>query len=383
MACVQMACVQAVWWHGRFQGNGTAPIPHPPSRQGVRAQPGPPSGWVASPPWARASGWPPRLGQPCRGPTCHRMPPTCRVLATLGARRRGRRPQAATAQAAASSHWTSLDMTPSDAPDLVLVERPEPGLAIVTLNRPQALNALSSALRRQLRRAIDTLNADGQARVLILRGAGRAFCAGLDLKELQQRTQSAAAPAADAGGSPAFLGDAPNVAGSIVGFDGPLIGLVQGAAITGGFELALLCDVLLAAPDARFADTHGRVGILPGSGMSQRLSRRIGIARAKEVSLTGNFIDALTAERWGLVNRVVPHDELLAQGLQLARDMLELPDAMLRGYRQLIDDGFAGSQTAGLALEQARARAWHSAHADGVLAGGGMAALQQRARHTP
>ncbi|WP_157667735.1 enoyl-CoA hydratase [Comamonas serinivorans] len=274
-------------------------------------------------------------------------------------------------------------MTPSDAPDLVLVERPEPGLAIVTLNRPQALNALSSALRRQLRRAIDTLNADGQARVLILRGAGRAFCAGLDLKELQQRTQSAAAPAADAGGSPAFLGDAPNVAGSIVGFDGPLIGLVQGAAITGGFELALLCDVLLAAPDARFADTHGRVGILPGSGMSQRLSRRIGIARAKEVSLTGNFIDALTAERWGLVNRVVPHDELLAQGLQLARDMLELPDAMLRGYRQLIDDGFAGSQTAGLALEQARARAWHSAHADGVLAGGGMAALQQRARHTP
>ena len=259
-------------------------------------------------------------------------------------------------------------------PSLVLIDRPADGLAVVTLNRPEALNALSNELRRQFTAAFDTLTQDG-TRVVVLAGAGRAFCAGLDLRELGARAQS---------GQAAFgMERELNIVGAMEAFAGPIIGAVQGAAVTGGFEVALACDLLFAAPDARFGDTHGRVGIMPGWGMSQRLSRRIGIARAKEMSLTGNYIDAATAERWGLVNRVVPHDELLAQGLQLARDMLELPDAMLRGYRQLIDDGFAGRQTAGLALEQARARAWHSAHADGVLAGGGMAALQQRARHTP
>ena len=212
-----------------------------------------------------------------------------------------------------------MSATAQDGPAaLVLLERPEPGIAIVTLNRPQALNALSGEMRRQMRQAFAQLGGDGVTRVLILRGAGRAFCAGLDLKEVGAATNS----------GQSFLGDATNISGSVVGFDGPVIGLVQGAAVTGGFELALLCDLLLAAPDARFADTHGRVGIMPGSGMSQRPSRRIGIARAKEMSLTGNFIDAATAERWGLVNRVVPADELLAQGMQLARDMLALPDAL-------------------------------------------------------
>jgi enoyl-CoA hydratase len=107
----------------------------------------------------------------------------------------------------------------------------------------------------------------------------------------------------------------------------------------------------------------------------------VGIARAKEMSLTGNFVDAATAERWGLVNRVVPADELLVQGLQLARDMLALPDGLLRGYRQLIAEGFATTQAEGLALEQRQAREWNSAHARDALPDG-MAALQARARQS-
>jgi enoyl-CoA hydratase len=119
---------------------------------------------------------------------------------------------------------------------------------------------------------------------------------------------------------------------------------------------------------------------MPGWGMSQRLSRRIGIARAKEMSFTGNFIDAATAERWGLVNRVVPNAELLDTAIQLAKDMLELPAAILPRYKQLIDEGFGTTLDAAMDLEQQFAREWNNSHTEGVLAGGGMAALQARAR---
>ena len=254
---------------------------------------------------------------------------------------------------------------------LVLIDRPADGLAVLTLNRPEALNALSGELRRQFVAAMDGLSADG-TRVIVLAGAGRAFCAGLDLREIGAITQE---------GKPAFgMEREMNVVGAMEAFAGPIIGAVQGAAVTGGFEVVLACDLLFAAPDARFGDTHGRVGIMPGWGLSQRLSRRIGIARAKEMSLTGNFIDATTAERWGLVNRIVPNDELLAQAVQLGKDMLELPAAILPKYKSLIDAGFATTLTEGMALEQQYAREWNNANTDSVLAGGGMAALQARAR---
>ena len=124
-------------------------------------------------------------------------------------------------------------------------------------------------------------------------------------------------------------------------FPGPIIGAVNGAAVTGGFELALGCDLLIASPAARFADTHGRVGVHPAWGLSQRLPRLIGLARAKELSLTGNFVDALTAERWGLVNRIVPAEDLLATCQALAQDMLSLDPDMLISYKRLLDDGYA------------------------------------------
>src|SRR5262249_5667232 len=148
--------------------------------------------------------------------------------------------------------------------------------------RPKALNALSRELRHELRTAFTELPRAGDIDVLIVTGAGRAFCAGLDLKELGGESQSQIAGAI--GGGDESLLDA------MAACPLPIIGAINGFAITGGFELALGCDVLIASTEARFADTHARVGILPGWGLSQRLSRAIGISRAKELSFTGNYL---------------------------------------------------------------------------------------------
>lgn len=220
------------------------------------------------------------------------------------------------------------------------------GYAVLTLNRPEAMNALSAELRTLLAQTVRELEADPAIRVLILTGAGdRAFTAGLDLKEL------------GAGASIADAVDVEDPVKSIEHFSGPVIGAINGVAITGGFELALACDVILAADTARFADTHARVGIMPGWGLSQRLSRAIGVYRAKELSLTGNFLGAQQAADWGLVNRVLPAAELLPAARQLAEDMLSVVPEMLVGYKKLIDDGFAASFGDGLAIEAARAAA--------------------------
>jgi enoyl-CoA hydratase len=131
-------------------------------------------------------------------------------------------------------------------------------------------------------------------------------------------------------------------------------------AITGGFELALACDVIIASTNARFADTHGRVGITPGWGLSQKLSRLIGIYRAKELSLTGNFLDAQTACDWGLVNRVVAPEDLMPTAMRLAEDMATIPLAMSIQYKAMIDDGFARPFGEGMALEHERSSAWNA-----------------------
>lgn len=219
-------------------------------------------------------------------------------------------------------------------------------VAVVTLDRPDAMNALSRALRRALDEAIRKIAADDSVSVVVLTGAGRAFTAGLDLKEL--------------GGSPDALGDA-NATGAtenpvlaIQQCAKPVIGAINGVAITGGFEVALACDVLIASANARFADTHARVGILPGWGLSQKLARAIGVMRAKELSLTGNFLDAATAAAWGLVNRVVAPDELMPTALKLAADMASIPAETLAAYKALIDDGYALSGREARRLEAER-----------------------------
>lgn len=207
------------------------------------------------------------------------------------------------------------------------------GVAVVTLNRPEAMNALSKALRLALHEALVQCERDDAVRAIVLTGAGRAFTAGLDLKEL----------AASPEGMKAANATTPqeNPALAVLACAKPVVGAINGVAITGGFELALACDVLIASSAARFADTHVRVGILPGWGLSQRLSRLVGIYRAKELSLTGNFLDAQTAQAWGLVNRVVEPDELLPTAKALAADIASVPPETAMAYKQLIDEGFA------------------------------------------
>lgn len=205
-------------------------------------------------------------------------------------------------------------------------------VAVVTLNRPDAMNALSRALRAALHDAVQSLSADPDVSVLILTGAGRAFTAGLDLKELGR----------DPGGLGAAnaTGAAENPVLAIRECPKPVIGAINGVAITGGFEVALACDVLIASTNARFADTHARVGIMPGWGLSQRLPRTIGVYRAKELSLSGNFLDARTAYEWGLVNRVVAPEDLMPAAMKLAQDMASIPPETLSLYKGIIDQGY-------------------------------------------
>lgn len=202
-------------------------------------------------------------------------------------------------------------------------------IATVVLNRPEAMNALSTELCDALGLSFIELAAADDVRAVILTGEGRAFSAGVDLKELESGERSVAQ-----------LG-ARELIDAVRNFPGPVIGAVNGFAITGGFELALACDFLVASTQARFADTHARVGILPGWGLSQRLPRLIGINRAKELSLTGNYLDAETACAWGLVNRVVEPEELLPTCIALAQDSLSCEPDLLRKYKKLIDEGYA------------------------------------------
>jgi enoyl-CoA hydratase len=232
---------------------------------------------------------------------------------------------------------------------MLLVEKSD-GIAVVTLNRPEAMNALSKALRSELYKAMVALDADDEVSVVILTGAGeRAFTAGLDLKELG--SEPGAMGAANAEGADE------NPVKAIELCRKPVIGAINGVAITGGFEVALACDVLIASENARFADTHARVGIMPGWGLSQKLSRLIGLYRAKELSLTGNFLDAKTACEWGLVNRVVPAAELLPTAKKLAADMATIPVETLSLYKSIIDEGYGLAFTDAMALENRRSTA--------------------------
>ena len=233
---------------------------------------------------------------------------------------------------------------------LVTVERDGP-VAVVTMNRPEAMNALSRGLRAQLAQVMKELDGEDRIRAVVLTGAGtRAFTAGLDLKELGVEGLGAANASEPLA----------NPVKAIEQCRKPVIGAINGVAITGGFEVALACDILIGSENARFADTHARVGIMPGWGLSQKLARMIGISRAKELSLSGNFLDARTACEWGLLNRVVPADELLGAAKQLASDIASADPDMVQAYKALIDEGYALSFGEGMALENAKSSAANS-----------------------
>lgn len=221
-------------------------------------------------------------------------------------------------------------------------------VATVTLNRPERRNALSSTLLTSLLELLAEIDSRPDVRAIVLTGADPAFCAGLDLTELGQpgsrlgsRTQRNALP----------------------DLTTPLIGAVNGAAVTGGLELALACDFLIASERAAFADTHARVGIQPGWALTVALPEAVGYRRAREMSATGNFVDAQTALTWGLVNHVVPHAELLGFCQRLAADIASSDPEALAVMFATYD---AGSQVTRAEARQIERAAQAGFHASGI-----------------
>lgn len=204
-------------------------------------------------------------------------------------------------------------------------------IATITLNRPEARNALSSEVIGLLPRLLEQADRDPEVDVLILTGADPAFSAGLDLNELGARDSQNRG-----GGLLGASGDSNpghRTRGPLPRLSKPLLGAINGPAITGGFELALNCDFLVASERAKFGDTHTRVGVMPSWGLTVLLPQAIGIRRAREMSFTGNFIDAAEAYRLGLVNHVVPHDELIPFTRALANDIIGNEQAAVRHIR--------------------------------------------------
>lgn len=214
--------------------------------------------------------------------------------------------------------------------DTVLVERRDGGIALVTLNRPSARNAVNVELAAAL---VDAVAGCQDARCIVITGNDPAFCAGLDLRNLGTDK----------------LADLPRFIDAVSGSQVPTIAAVNGPAVTGGFEVALACDFIVASQRARFADTHVRVGVYPGPVLVD-LPRRVGMAKARELSMTGNFVDAPEALRIGLANHVVPHDELLPVALELAGAIAEGDPRMIRTMRHDWDD------TGGLPYREAHRR---------------------------
>ncbi|MEN4479465.1 enoyl-CoA hydratase [Mycolicibacterium cosmeticum] len=223
--------------------------------------------------------------------------------------------------------------------DVLLVDTTD-RVRTLTLNRPQARNALSAQLRTAFYAALRAAEADAEVDVVILTGADPVFCAGLDLKELGERTEL------------------PDISPKWPPMTKPVIGAINGAAVTGGLELALYCDILVASENARFADTHARVGLLPTWGLSVRLPQKVGVGLARRMSLTGDYLSVADALRAGLVTEVVAHEELLPTARKVAAAIVgnnqKAVRALLDSYHR-ID---AAQTQSGLWIEAESARAW-------------------------
>ena len=218
-------------------------------------------------------------------------------------------------------------MTETEVPgDVVLLDVGE-RIATITLNRPAARNALSSEVLRRMAASMRDAEQRDDVDVIILTGSDPAFCAGLDLKELGSSAGNLAGSGAD--GSV----NADGVRGPFPALTKPLIGAINGVAVTGGFELALNCDFLVASEQAKFGDTHTRVGVMPGWGLTVLLPQAIGVRRAREMSFTGNFMSAEEALHFGLVNHVVAHEELIPFTRRIAADIIGNEQSGVRQIR--------------------------------------------------
>jgi enoyl-CoA hydratase len=239
---------------------------------------------------------------------------------------------------------------------VVLLVEVRDKVATVTLNRPEARNALSPELAAAIPEAIADLDGRDDVAAIILTGAGTAFCAGFDLKRLAA-TGTSRAEGERRDDPPPYWGPFPP-------HRTPVIGAVNGAAVTGGFELALGCDFLIASERARFADTHARVGLMPGWGLTIRLPQLIGPARALQMSVTGEFVDGHKAFAWGLANEVVPHDELLPRARAIAAQIAEIPSVYVAEVRDMYREMSLLHGDAAWEREHTRARAWIAARFD-------------------
>jgi enoyl-CoA hydratase len=248
--------------------------------------------------------------------------------------------------------------------DELLVERRD-AVAVVVLNRPRRRNALTAELMVGLADTMRTLDLDESVGAIVLTGADPAFCAGLDLTQLS--------------------GDARNLRIDETGrpwprLRTPVIGAINGPAVTGGLELVLHCDFAIASERAAFADTHARVGVMPGWGLSVLLPQAVGLRRAKQMSLTGNYVAADEALAWGLVTKVVPHEQLMAAAEALAGDAASVDRRASATLLTLYDDNAFDLLEAGMRREYRLAREWR----DGVFESAAIAerreAVQARGR---
>lgn len=213
---------------------------------------------------------------------------------------------------------------------------------VLTMNRSQARNALSAGLIGALYAGLTEADADESVRAVVLTGADPAFCAGVDLKEAQRL-----------GGAYFEQFQTQNCITQTAKMRTPVVGAINGPVFTGGLEMALGCDFLIASQRAVFADTHVRVGILPGGGMTARLPQLVGAAMARRLSMTGEVIDAVRAERIGLVTEVVRHERLVERAVELASQIAEVPAPIMAGLREIYVSGAAAITDPALAAEQA------------------------------
>lgn len=212
-------------------------------------------------------------------------------------------------------------------------------IARIALNRPDSLNAINSAMARELLSAFDDAENDNNIRVVILTGNGRAFSAGMDLKAVAVEGADMfdiAMPAFD----------------RVAEFKLPVIGALKGYVITGGMELALGCDIIIAADNTMFRDTHLRVGILPAGGNTQRMPRIAGEKKGKELLFTSRFLPAREAEALGLINKVVPLEKLDEEAWTMAGTIAETSRELLIAMKKLINEGMGMDFRAALLYER-------------------------------
>jgi enoyl-CoA hydratase len=214
----------------------------------------------------------------------------------------------------------------------------EENIAIITFNRPEAMNALNNQTRAEFRAAIDDVASDDEVKVLILTGSGKAFVAGSDIKEFNATTPFAAH-------NIMRLGE------MVEKLEKPVIAAVNGFCLGGGNEIAMGCDIIIASEKAKFGQTEINIGIIPGGGGTQRLPRLIGVGRAKELIYTGDIIRAEEADRLGLVNRVVPMDELMPAAKELAKKIATKSAAALKLAKTAINRGMQTNLESGLKYE--------------------------------